>query len=119
MNATLAGQSYPNSTGMWIGCEGVAATTTYRLDGKFTALNAVVGLQPHTPDGLAAHVTISADGQTLQQFTVDKSANVTIDLNLSGMNSLAIAAIRTTGVCAPASIPYGALGNAVLIQVGG
>jgi hypothetical protein len=34
------------------------------------------------------------------------------------MSSLVIAAIRTSGVCTPASIPYGALGNAVLTQVG-
>ncbi len=119
INATLAGQSYPTSTGMWVGCEGKPATTTYQLDRKFTELNAVVGMQPHTPDGLTAHVTISGDGQVLQEFTVGKSANITVDLNLNGMSSLVIAAIRTSGVCTPASIPYGAFGNAVLTQVGG
>jgi serine/threonine protein kinase len=119
INATLAGQNFPTSTGMWVGCEGVPATTTYRLDGKFSELNAVVGLQPHTPNGLTANVTISGDGKVLQQFTVGKSATVPVDLNLTGMNSLVISAILASGVCTPASIPYGALGNAVLTQVGG
>jgi serine/threonine protein kinase len=118
INATLAGQSYPSSTGMWVGCEGRPATVTYRLDHKFTELKAVVGLQPHTPDGLTAQVTISGDGQVLQQFTVGKSPIVPVDLNLNGMNSLVVAALRVTGVCTPASLPYGALGGAVLTQAG-
>jgi serine/threonine kinase PknH len=119
INATLAGESYPTSTGMWVGCEGSPATTTYRLDHKFAELNAVVGMQPHTPDGLTAHVTISGDGQVLKEFTVGKTANIPIDLTLNGMDSLVVAAILQTGICTPASIPYGALGDAVLTQVGG
>ena len=119
INATLAGESYPTSTGMWVGCEGRPATTTYRLDHKFAELNAVVGLQPHTPDGLTAHVTISGDGQVLKEFTVGKTANIPIDLTLNGMDSLVVAAILQTGICTPASIPYGALGDAVLTEVGG
>jgi hypothetical protein len=115
LGATLAGGNYPNSTGMWIGCEGQAASTTYHLDGKFTQLNAVVGLQPFTPDGLSAHVAIAADGQMLQRFEVDKTANIPVHLTLNGMNNLTVAAIRTTGICGPSPIPYGAFGDGALV----
>jgi hypothetical protein len=114
INATLVGANYPTSTGMWIGCEGVAATTTYRLDRKFTQLTATVGLQPHAPDGLAAEVTISGDGQVLSQFIVRKTATTAIDLKVDRTDSLVVAALLQEGRCAPSDAPYGALGDAFL-----
>jgi hypothetical protein len=117
INATLAGENYPTSTGMWIGCNGQPATTTYRLDNRFAGLNAVVGLQPHTPDGLTVFVTISGDGRVLKEFTVGKTANIPIDLTVRGVNSLVVAAILQAGTCGVSTIPYGALGDASLTEV--
>lgn len=119
INATLAGESYPTSTGMWVGCNGRPATTTYRLNHQFTELNAVVGLQPHTPDGLTVFVTISGDGQVLKEFTIGKTANIPVDLTLRGMDSLVVAAILESGTCGASTIPYGALGDASLAEVSG
>ena len=115
INATLVDAHYPTSTGMWIGCEGVAAATTYRLDRKFTRLTATVGLQPHAPGGLAAEVTISGDGQVLSQFIVRKTATTAIDLKVDRTDSLVVAALLQEGRCAPSDAPYGALGDAFLM----
>jgi hypothetical protein len=117
VNATLVGARYPSSTGMWIGCEGVAAEATFRLDRRFTQLTAVVGLQPHTPDGVAARITISADGHLLSEFTVRKTATNPIDLVVDRTDSLVVAAILEEGTCEPSDSPYGALGNAVLTSL--
>lgn len=113
-DATLVGESYPSSTGLWIGCAGTAATTTYRLDRKFTRLTATVGLQEQAPDGLAARVTISSDGQVLSEFTVRKTATTPVDLRVNKTDSLVVAAILEEGTCGRGDTPYGALGDAVL-----
>jgi NPCBM/NEW2 domain len=118
INASLAGTEYPDSTGMWVGCNGSAATTTYKLDQKFTKLHAVAGLQPHTPDPLTVNVTISGDDRTLQQFVLSKQNPVPVDVDLSGVNSLVVAAIAVdASLCGASGTPYGALGGAQLSEV--
>jgi NPCBM/NEW2 domain len=118
LDATLAGRRYPSSTGMWIGCDGTAATATYRLDHNFSRLTATAGLQAHTPDGLTARVTITGDGRQLSEFIANKTATVPVDVPLVGIASLTVSAIVDQGTCAGSDTPYGALGDAVLIDVG-
>jgi hypothetical protein len=118
VDATLAGKRFPSSTGMWVGCDGTAATATYRLDHTFSRLTATVGLQAHTPDGLTARVTITGDSRLLGEFVASRTATVPVDVNLVGTNSLVVSAILEQGTCAGSNTPYGALGDAVLIQVG-
>ena len=114
VDATLAGRSYPASTGMWVGCRGVAATATFRLGRNFTRLTATAGLQDQAPDALAVRVTISGDGQVLDEFTVSKTGTTPVDLSVDGTDVLVVAAILEKGTCAPGRDPYGALGDAVL-----
>jgi hypothetical protein len=117
VEANLAGTHYPSSTGMWVGCSGDAATTTYRLDRKFGRLTAVAGLQPHTPDGLRVDVTISGDGRPLQQFVVEKRNTVPVDVDVSGTDALVVAAIAINrSLCGASGTPYGALGAATLTE---
>lgn len=119
VDATIAGTTYPDSTGMWVGCDGAAATTTYRLSGEYTRLTAVAGLQSHTPDGLMVDVTISADGVELQHFSVGTTDNMPVDVAVSGTDALVVAAIATNpSLCSISGKPYGALGAATLTPVG-
>jgi len=118
INASLAGQSYPNSTGMWVGCGGQPATTTYRLSHKFSRLHATAGLQPHTPEQLNVNVTISGDNRTLQQFALTKQSPVPVDVDVSGVDALVVAAIAVNNeLCTASGTPYGALGGAELDEV--
>jgi hypothetical protein len=118
INATLAGKRYPSSTGMWVGCDGTPATATYRLDHNFSRLTGTAGLQVHTPDGLTARITITGDSRLLSDFTVSKTTTVPVDVNIVGAKSLVVSAILDQGTCAGSETPYGALGDALLIQVG-
>jgi hypothetical protein len=118
IDATLGGKHYPTSTGMWVGCEGTAAMATYRLDRNFSRLTAVVGLQAHTPDGLTARVTITGDNRRLSEFVASKTATVPIDVMLIGMASVVVSAVVEEGSCGGSDTPYGALGDAVLTDVG-
>lgn len=119
INATLAGTNYPTATGMWVGCGGQPATTTYRLGHKFSRLHAVAGLEANTPDGLETKATITADGRVLQEFTIQKTETAKVDLDLTGVDSLVVAAIAVNPqLCGSSSTPYGALGAATLTPVG-
>jgi hypothetical protein len=118
INATLAGTNYPTATGIWVGCGGQPATTTYRLDHKFSRLHAVAGLEANTPDGLETKATITADGRVLQEFTIQKTETAKVDLDLTGVDSLVVAAIAVNPqLCGSSSTPYGALGAATLTPV--
>lgn len=118
INASLAGTEYPNSTGMWIGCGGEPATTTYRLSGKFSHLHATAGLQPHTPDQLNVNVTITGDGHSLQQFALTKQNPVPVNVDVGGVDALVVSAIAVNNeLCGASGTPYGALGAAELSEV--
>ena len=120
IDASLAGKDYPSSTGMWVGCSGEPATTTYHLSHKYNRLQATAGLQPHTPEQLNVNVTISGDNRTLEQFALTKQNPVPVDVNLNGVDSLVVAAIAVNNqLCGSSGTPYGALGNAELTEVSG
>jgi hypothetical protein len=119
INATLAGTNYPDATGMWVGCGGQPATTTYRLTGGFSRLHAIAGLEPNTPDGLKTHATLTADGRVLQEFTIEKTQTQPIDVDLTGVDTFVVAAIAVNpSLCGSSSTPYGALGAALLTPAG-
>lgn len=115
VDTALAGTAYPSSTGMWVGCDGELATTTYQLGGQYARLHAVAGLQPHAPDKLTVKVTISGDGKPLQEFVVGKSNTEPVDLDVTGVDDLVVAAIAVDrSLCGVSGTPYGAFGTAVL-----
>ncbi|CAM2763313.1 NPCBM/NEW2 domain-containing protein [Mycobacterium intermedium] len=119
INATLAGTNYRNSTGMWVGCSGRPATTTYRLRGMFARLKAVAGLQPHTPAELAVKATVAVNGNVVKVFTIRRTDTERIDLDVSGADSLVVTAIAADNSrCTTSQTPYGALGDAMLTPIG-
>ncbi|WP_133694085.1 NPCBM/NEW2 domain-containing protein [Mycobacterium sp. BK086] len=120
IGADLAGTSFPNSTGMWVGCSGEEATTTYDLNGQFTRLQATAGLQLHTPDALNVRVTISGDDRELERFEAQKATTVAVDVDVNGVEALVVAAIATNpALCTVSDKPYGALGGAMLTPAAG
>ena len=89
------------------------------MDHKFSRLHAVAGLEANTPDGLETKATITADGRVLQEFTIQKTETAKVDLDLTGVDSLVVAAIAVNPqLCGSSSTPYGALGAATLTPVG-
>ncbi|VDR37333.1 NPCBM/NEW2 domain [Tsukamurella paurometabola] len=115
LTATLGGTTYPGATGVWIGCEGTAATAVYRLGGEFARLTGVLGLQPHTPAGLRVRISVIVDGDTKRVATLtrdDPPQNLVIPLD--GARSVTVAALAIAGECALAAAPYGAIGAAGL-----
>ncbi len=120
VEATLAGVTFPYSTGMWVGCSGEPATTTYRLGRQFVRLTAAAGLQPHTPEKLTVKVNIIGDGNNLQEFVVGTKDTQPVNLDVTGVDALVVSAIAVDGsLCGSSGTPYGALGTAVLVPVSG
>lgn len=115
LTATLAGTTYRGATGIWIGCEGTAATAVYRLGGEFAELTGVLGLQPHTPRDLQVRVSFIVDGETKLTTVLARDGQPqTITIPLDGARSLTVSALAIDGECAPAPAPYGAIGAASL-----
>lgn len=115
LTATLAGTMYRSATGVWIGCEGTAATAVYRLGGEFAKLTGVLGLQPHTPAGLKIRVSFIVDGETKLAAALTRDGRPqNISVPLTGARSVTVSALATGGQCAPAASPYGAIGAASL-----
>ena len=111
----LDGISYPQSTSAWVGCDGSAATLTYRLGGRYTRLRGTAGLAPHTPADVVATISVTGDGKPLASLAVSASQTSPLDVDVTGVQELVVEAIRTEGVCEDSPTPYGVLGDAYLV----
>ncbi|MBO4207281.1 NPCBM/NEW2 domain-containing protein [Micromonospora echinofusca] len=116
VDSTLGDRRYPESTGLWVGCESSPASVTYQLDGGYRRLTATAGLDAHTPQNLTARIVVSADGKSRVSVTVSRKTTARVDVDLTGVRLLTLSAQRTRGTCGTASRPYGALGDAVLLR---
>jgi hypothetical protein len=115
LTATLAGTTYRGATGVWVGCEGTATTSAYRLGGEFTKLSGVLGLQPHTPPRLQVRFTVLVDGESKFSATLRRDDQPqALAIALTGARSLTVTALAMASECAPAAAPYGAIGAASL-----
>lgn len=103
---------FPNATSQWVGCSGSPAQSSYRLAGIGKTLTGTLGLDlQSTPAGLRVDFTISGDGRTLGTYSLTKTELVPVSLNVSGVQTLNIAAMKTAGTCGTAADGYGVLGN--------
>lgn len=116
LDSVLAATRYPESTGVWVGCDGAPATVTYRLSGTYHRLIGTAGLGDFTPGDITARITLAGDGRSLATLDVSRDRTATLDLDLTGVDTLVISAARVAGVCGASSIPYGALGDARLVR---
>ncbi|MET9329372.1 NPCBM/NEW2 domain-containing protein [Tsukamurella sp. NPDC003166] len=115
LTAMLAGATYRSATGVWVGCEGTAATAVYRLSGDFAKLTGLLGLQPHTPADLQVRVSIVVDGGTRLSVVLTRNGQPqSISIPVADARILTVSALATVGQCAPAAAPYGAIGAASL-----
>jgi hypothetical protein len=114
ISARLAGRLYPDSTGAWVACADPPATLAYQVAGKFRRFTAVIGLAETAPADLAVRFQLTADGRTVATHVVDQRNTVTVNVDLSNVESLVISAVRTAGGCPPSPLPFGVLGEASL-----
>ncbi|MFG3037461.1 NPCBM/NEW2 domain-containing protein [Streptomyces sp. NPDC048330] len=115
VDAVLAGEGFPRSTGAWVGCEGEPAGMTYTLNGRFTALVAKAGLRPHTPDGIVAEMVVETDGKPRTTVRVTRATAASVEIDLTGVDTLRLTAEKVQGTCGTSDTPYGAWGDAVLL----
>ncbi|KXO89006.1 hypothetical protein AXK60_19170 [Tsukamurella pseudospumae] len=115
LTASLAGITYRSATGVWIGCEGTASTAVYRLNGEFSKLTGVLGLQPHTPSDLQVRISFIVDGDSRLSAVLTRNGQPEkISVSVAGARSVTVSALAIDGECAPAPAPYGAIGAASL-----
>lgn len=115
VEATLRGKTYPGATGVWVGCEGTAATATYPLKGRYAALTGELGLMDHTPPQVSAKVTILVDGSpTFSQVLRRDQAPVHLNVPVTDAQSITVTALAVSGDCGAADLPYGAIVDAEL-----
>lgn len=116
ITATLDDVDYTESTGMWVGCSGAPATAKFALTKRFSRLQAVAGLQYHTPQALTVDVEISGDGRTIERFTLVRDKQMPLDIDVTEVDSLSVAATaQDPDLCGFSTKPYGVLGDALLM----
>lgn len=115
LTANLGGVSYRGATGVWVGCEGTAASAVYLVGGEFSNLSGMLGLQPHTPPELRVRIQIIVDGTVKLTSNLRRDSQPqAISVPIAGARSITVVALKTSGECAPAPAPYGAIGAASL-----
>ncbi|WP_454129199.1 alpha/beta fold hydrolase [Microbacterium aurum] len=97
---------FANSTGQWVGCEDVADTTTFTLDGKYQSFNALAALRVGVPAGLLAGFSVAVDGTVIDTLIVSSGSPVPVQIDVRGAQELTLSAIKTAGEC-DVGPPYG------------
>lgn len=110
----ISGQDYPNSTSLWVGCDGPPAVTQFTLGGRYSRLDATLTLDTGTPASLAVTFKVSADGTLLNSWTLKPGASQVVGISIAGAQRLEISTQAVGGTCATASVGYGIAGDAAL-----
>lgn len=107
-DAEVAGQTWENSTTMWVGC-GWDNKTVYQLDGKYSTLTATPALRTGTPGSLDAVMKILVDGKTAHGQTLSTpAAGAPFTIDVTGAKTMEISA-TTEDECGASDLAYGAL----------
>ncbi|ADG79708.1 Glycosyl hydrolase family 98 putative carbohydrate-binding module domain-containing protein OS=Tsukamurella paurometabola (strain ATCC 8368 / DSM / CCUG 35730 / CIP 100753 / JCM 10117 / KCTC 9821 / NBRC 16120 / NCIMB 702349 / NCTC 13040) OX=521096 GN=Tpau_3121 PE=4 SV=1 [Tsukamurella paurometabola] len=111
LTAVLGGVSYQGATGIWVGCDGAASSAVYRLAGEFSTLGGVLGLQPHTPEGLVVRIGIAVDGGRAETALLRRDdPPMPVSVSVRSAQSVTISAVAEAGACIPSGMPYAAIG---------
>lgn len=100
------GAEHADSTSQWLGCDGVAAVTTYQLDGDYSTLNGHLAFREGTPAGLLAEVQIETDLGVLGAYQVDSDGGTSLQLLVEGASTLTVTAEVSAGQCAIDDVGY-------------
>lgn len=108
------GAEHADSTSQWLGCDGVAAVTTYQLDGGYTSLHGTLAFREGTPQGLLAEVLIETDLGVLGNYQVDSDGGLPLQLLVEGANTLTVTAEVSEGTCGNDTVGYLVFADAYL-----
>ncbi len=93
------GANHPDSTAQWLGCDGVAAVTTYALDGRYSMLDGTLAFREGTPAAVVAEVSIATDLGVLGSYRIESDGGVPLQLVLDGAEELVVTAEVSEGEC--------------------
>lgn len=113
--ATVNGRRSTQSTGFWVGCDGVPAVTRFTLGGRFRDLTTTLALDPSAPADLNVRVVIEAGGNRLADRTVGNGRTAGLDVPTSGVGTLTLKAEAANGgACGVSADGYGIAFDAVV-----
>ncbi|MFV0254159.1 MAG: hypothetical protein ACK5H2_12600, partial [Beutenbergiaceae bacterium] len=108
-----SGSSYPDSTSLWVGCDGMTDEVVLKLGGRYSELHGQLGLRESVPAGLVVHVLILADGEPVQnvQLDSDDAAAVPITMVVTDVEQVTFQSQAVSGQCGSADDSYAVLGD--------
>ncbi|MGC3952843.1 MAG: hypothetical protein QM804_01065 [Propionicimonas sp.] len=114
-SAQLRGTSdaYPNSTSLWVGCEGVADEVVLATNGRYKRLFGHLGLRADVPAGLVVHTLVSVDGKPVQniQLDADDANAVEVNVVLTDVQRVTFQSQAVKGQCGSSEESYVVLGD--------
>ncbi|QIK71731.1 hypothetical protein G7070_04890 [Propioniciclava coleopterorum] len=105
--------TFPNSTSLWVGCDGTTDEVTLALGGKYRKLHGQLGLRADAPAGLVVHTLVLVDGKPVQnvQLDSDDPGAVAVDAVVTGARTVTFQSKAVAGECSPAEESYAVLGD--------
>ena len=107
------GGSYPNSTSLWVGCEGAPDEVTLAVNGQYKRLFGHLALREGVPSGLVVHTLILVDGSPVQNVQLDSGDPHAVEVNvvLTGVKQVTFSSEAVAGQCAASDESYAVLGD--------
>ena len=105
--------SYPNSTSLWVGCEGAADEVTLATKGQYKRLFGHLGLRDSVPAGIVVHTLVLVDGQPVQNIQLDSDDPAAVEVNvvLTGVQQVTFQSEAVAGQCGESDDSYVVLGD--------
>jgi hypothetical protein len=104
-----------NSTSIWVGCEGQRTIANFGLNRRYADFQTLLTLDEGTPAGLVVDVTVDLDGQGTASWLLRPGDRVPIQVSVSEKDVLTVGALAANpSECAPSSVGYGILFDALL-----
>lgn len=114
-SARIRGTSdtYPNSTSLWVGCDGAADEVILATDGTYKRLFGHLGMRDNVPAGLVVHTLVLVDGNPVQniQLDADDSGAVEVNVVLTGVQRVTFQSQAVKGSCGSSNESYVVLGD--------
>lgn len=105
--------TYPDSTSLWAGCEGVPDEVTLAVNGQYKRLFGHLGLRADVPAGIVVHTLVLVDGDPVQNIQLDSDdpAAVEVNLVLTGAQQVVFRSEAVAGECGESAESYVVLGD--------
>ena len=105
--------TYPDSTSLWVGCEGTPDEVTLATNGQYKRLFGHLGLRADVPAGIVVHTLVLVDGDPVQNIQLDSDdpAAVEVNLVLTGAQQVVFRSEAVAGECGESAESYVVLGD--------